>query len=528
MKQLCKAGLRRYLLGLLPVALAVAPSCSNGFGTLAPAERLIVTHTGSEGVGAPGAGLPLSFTTGNTFTMQVQARKPDGTLDTTFNGFVRASVKPGTVASVSGPNSEGRNVQLINGVATDVHVTVVAAFGPARIWFEDIGYTPAEPTRVPPPQCSDGKDNNGNGKIDFPADPGCAFANDDTENSGTFATGTSDTIYFAEPRIADVRGGSTVGGAGNGTVFPSDQVQIDTGFRDGQRYAFTTVVTRIAAAGFYATDLQDDYTNQGQQPPGYSSVYAFTFSTPPLMRVCDIIQSFGGTASDFFGFTEIGFPTWVIQDWDQTQGPCRVPEPHVLTLNEYNTPDTMFQLESSLVRFAAGGTVTIAMPAKLGPAFPKKDPATGAYVTTPDATNCDFNNDGKIEFVAGGEEEACAYVCIGGPGGVPPPDPDCSEFSAYAAQGDFTLKVTDTAVSQTPTKVAANGSADAQFDPTSIKGQQLGAFTGTVAYFSGGSQFTIQARCSDDIISDPNGTPLSSQIACVHARTPAEILNTSH
>jgi hypothetical protein len=34
---------------------------------------------------------------------------------------------------------------------------------------------------VPPPQCSDGLDNDGDGLIDYPADPGCTSAGDDSE-----------------------------------------------------------------------------------------------------------------------------------------------------------------------------------------------------------------------------------------------------------------------------------------------------------------------------------------------------------
>src|SRR5205823_884204 len=33
------------------------------------------------------------------------------------------------------------------------------------------------------PQCSDGKDNDGDGLVDFPEDPGCTSATDDTEDS---------------------------------------------------------------------------------------------------------------------------------------------------------------------------------------------------------------------------------------------------------------------------------------------------------------------------------------------------------
>ena len=82
----------------------------------------------------------------------------------------------------------------MNGVGAERHRSRLAAYGNTRIWAEDLGYVPADPAGSPPPQCSNGKDDNGNGLIDFPADPGCAFANDDTEDGGTYAAGVSQAI----------------------------------------------------------------------------------------------------------------------------------------------------------------------------------------------------------------------------------------------------------------------------------------------------------------------------------------------
>src|SRR6185436_268645 len=139
--------------------------------------------------------------------------------------------------STSGKNTDGRNVRLENGVADDVTVNLVASYGDTRIWAEDIGYVPADPYQQPAPQCSDGEDNDGNGAIDFPNDPNCAYANDDTEEGGTYASGTTPTIYFVLPRVADVRGVSPDPSdpqkflPGASTPFPKDQVAVDTGYR---------------------------------------------------------------------------------------------------------------------------------------------------------------------------------------------------------------------------------------------------------------------------------------------------------
>ena len=47
-------------------------------------------------------------------------------------------------------------------------------------------------------------------------------------------------------------------------------------------------------------------------------------------------------------------------------------------------------------------------------------------------------------------------------------------------------------------------------------GKPLTSFTGELRYFSGGSQFTIQARCDDDVRFKPGDTPLDSSHACVN------------
>jgi hypothetical protein len=511
----------KYLLFCPLALLAVgAASCGSDFSKTPSAESVVLTVQ-SGNLGTSAAPLPISFTDNQSFTFHVEAHRPDGSVDTSFNGFLRASVKPGTVASVTGPNTAGRNVQLVNGVADGVVVQIVASYGPSRIWFDDQGYVPADPARTNtagmpnPPQCSDGIDNNGNGLVDFPADPGCAYANDDTENGGTLATGTSPVIYFATPRISDVRGGP---GGGDATPFPFDAVDMDTGWRGGTSYAFSTIVTAITADGFMVADLQDDMAN----PFGYQSVYAYTYSTPPLMRVCDRLRVFGGTASDFYGYTEINYPTWELEEWDPTQRPCGVPEPVTLAAADLSTTATLFRNESSLVRVGGNSTIQMHVTQHFGPGFATKDPMTGQYVMTNDATDCDFDKNGKIAFT-GGEEEKCYYACNGGAlpdGTMLPNDIECTEYSGYASQANFNVVLTDSSGAMPQSlKVNVNGSADPVFDPLVLRGKPVYAWTGNLRYFSGGSQWTINARCADDIITDPNGTPLSSEKACVHART---------
>jgi hypothetical protein len=498
-----------------PFVLAAAilgAACTDSFPNYAATGRFLVETSGAGGSRA--MPLPLSFDASMPVTVKVTALLADGSLDTSFNGFVRLSVKPGTVSSVTGDGIDGRNVKLTAGVSAPVAVRFAGAYGPAHLWAEDVGYVPVDPTRTPPPQCSDGLDNDGDGLIDFPADPGCAFANDDTEEGGTYVAAASPAIYFALPRIADVRG---VVNGGAATSFPHDQVQIDCGYRpDTATFAFDTVVTRISSDGFYATDLGDTR--------GFTSVFAFNFSTPPQMRVCDRLRGYAGTAADFFGFTEIGYPTWDLEEWDPTVRKCLVPPPYPFKPDDLPVPPqtTTFLLDkvASLVRVASDGTAQVHVSKHFGPGYP----AAPDFVPTDDASDCDYNKDGKVDF-GHDPEKTCANNCDA--------DPDCTEFSNFLQHNAFRLVIAASGAGGSTGAILADGSTSAQFDPLALKGKPVRAFTGTMRYFNGGNQFTIEARCEDDIVVDMSAAPIPSdedydktntpldqrRYACVHART---------
>ena len=490
------------------LAVSASLGCSGNSGSLRSTSLLVVTIE-SGNVGSPTARLPLAFGAPASFTIKVEAHRPDGTLDTGFNGSVRISSKPGTVATTA-----ERTLTLKGGVADQAPVDILAAFGNTRIWAEDLGYAPADPAASTKPQCSDGIDNNANGLIDFPNDPGCYSAIDDSEDIGTYQTGTSSPIYFISPRIADVRG---VASGGAATVFPNEQVEMDAGYDSvNNTFSHSLIVTRIAPTGFYVTDIDD--------PRGFSSVFAYNFSAPPLLRVCDRLKSFAGTASDFFGFTEINYPAWDTDEWEPSiagERPCLVPDPTILTTAVIANNQGLFAVESSLVRVIAGpdpipvgqivspGVTGIHVTGHFGPGLP-----TGpAFAPTDTATNCDLNNDGKVDFTGGGNEDICSLACAA--------DIECSEYSNFVQRSEFRVVVTDTNPKVTAIigiQVDASAAATT-VDPPAIRGKPLKAFTGTLSYFSGGSAFTIEARCPDDVIQDLNASPPPMDQACVSPRT---------
>jgi hypothetical protein len=409
---------------------------------------------------------------------------------------------------------------------------VVGAFGEAHIWATDLGYEPAAPNRMPPPQCADGIDNNNNGLIDYPADPGCYAPVDDTEDGGTYAAGVSEALHYELPRIALVRGydpPTTVDG--NATSFPQQQISIDTGWRGGENYAFSTVVIGLTAAGFYAQDLQDD-----KHPgPGYGGIYAYNFSTPPFMRVCDRVQILSGTSSDFYGFTELNYPAWQLEYWNPMTRPCLVPEPTVLGPGDVISNTRLWQLEATLGRVQTTGTLSVHVAKHFGPGDVPVDNnhcATGQAMPcyVPDAThsNCDFDHSGKINY-NDPAESACAAACTGSCS-LAPTDYECSEYSQYASQNDFELIVQDSS-NGSQGRISANAAAANDFNPVGSAGATVRAFTGLISYFSGGCQFTLNARCADDITYcaadgtclEGNTAPLASSNACVHPRSLSDI-----
>jgi hypothetical protein len=243
------------------------------------------------------------------------------------------------------------------------------------------------------------------------------------------------------------------------------------------------------------------------------------------MRICDRLKTFGGTSSDFFGFTEVNYPTWTLEEWDPTQRKCMVPEPTVLSVDALAvdvSPQLLLAAESSLVRVETVHTdtqnVEVHVSNKFGPDLPvmtKKADGSLSFAFTPTATNCDFNRDGKVDFNTD-PEKTCGNYCSS--------DFDCSEFSNYKARNAFRLVVVDrTNAAGSVRAILADASASAEFDPVLARGKTIRAFTGTLRYFSGGSQFTIEARCIDDIVADPNGLPFPSDTACVHARTIVDV-----
>jgi len=396
-----------------------------------------------------------------------------------YDGYARIRVEPGAVTSVSGESAVGRNVKLAAGKVTGT-AFVTAMYGPSRLWVEDLGYEPLDPAEAP--TCADGLDNDSDGVIDYPADPGCEFADDNTEIAGTFAVGVSPPIHYALPRISDIQGNGTQ------TPYPFKGIQANTS------EPARVIVTRVASDGFYVTDIADK--------GGYNHLFAFNFSTPPRMRVCDRLTYLSGTVNEFFGFTELSFPSYNVTFPKLGEGECEVPDAAPLVAATIKDKVAMESLESGLVRIEG-----FHIAENFGPKPALKN------VFKPDQSSCDLNGDGQVDFTDPAEN-SCGNACSA--------DPECSEWTGFSSRGNY--KVTDGGSCLAGHCIQVQTSSVADFDPPSFRGQTITSLTGTMRNFSGGSlNWTIETRCPDDLVCSfseaCSDKLLTSQEACVRLRT---------
>ena len=160
-------------LSLLLLLGLSAPSigCTDGGSSLEGISSFQVAITKVNGADPPPLGTPLPANIGDvdeTWDFEATAVDAHGQ-PVDFDGFARVRVTPGAVDGIHQEGAVGRNILFAQGKAQG-SVLVTAVYGPTRLWIEDAGFAPVDPNK--PPSCADCKDTNGDGVIDYPADPG--------------------------------------------------------------------------------------------------------------------------------------------------------------------------------------------------------------------------------------------------------------------------------------------------------------------------------------------------------------------
>lgn len=332
--------------------------------------------------------------------------------------------------------------------------------------------------------------------IDYPADLGCAAANDDNERGGSFAAGTSEPIYFDTPFVSDVQGRASQSPLLNERVTIRGHITPDAPPADAR--AHRLVVTQTDNSGFFITDI-DDRSCGGQ--PCYNSLYSFNFRSPDGMRPCDLLTVLTGSVAEFVSSTQLAQPGYQVGlAWrpnDPQAGACLIPDPTELTGAILTDEVQLERYESGLVRVQ-----NATLPTMVGPLrAPNGIPAMGA-------TNCDFNNDGRVTF-DGGAEQQCSDACAA--------NPACSEWSAWARFGQVAVTLPGTGA---PVRVAINAKAvDPNFDPQRPVAARA-TFTGTLRQV--GPNWVIQPRCGAEIVYEGMGPVRRPSEICLSERPLSE------
>ncbi len=460
-----------------------------------------VTHGDRGTISAP---IPYSS---NAVTYGVEVEVHDGApsggaVIDGFDGWVTLSITPGVIAEITsagGTQVAGRNIHLTGGRGS-ANIVFRRSYGETRIWAEEAGYVPADPNSTALPSCANGMDDDGDGRVDYPADYGCAAPNDDSEQGGSYAIGSSEAIYFGSPTIYDVQGGSTT------SPLVSERIGVTAG---------RLIVTRLSVSGFWVTDIADrscpdpaNPTDPTRNQPCFNSLFMFNFSLPNGIRPCDQLEMLQGSVQEFVGTTQLAQPAWRVQSsglWINTtrSGTCPIPDAVAITPTMLGNAQALLEpYESGLVR--ASGLV---FPTLIGPRRPC---TTTAGVTTchfeDGASNCDLNGDSKVDFnnVA---EAACGNQCQALRG--------CSEWTGWRRFGTLQVDFADGSMPATRLEISPR-EAIPDLDPQLPPATDPAGFTVTGTLKQVGPNWIVEPRCTQDVVL--TGAPLSAHASCIFPR----------
>lgn len=279
-----------------------------------------VTFAPGTALGAPGT--PLAEAAEYRFSAAIEARGAWGERITDYSGEVEVSLQGAELRSY-------KRLKLENGIVGPVEVRFANGFRVERITVEEIA---PDKTVV------------GAREVRLKTGP----------------VGISAPIYLPHPRISSVQG-MVSGDSGDGLPSRLNGRNLTLrgawdatagGHRD-------MVVVAVIEGGFYLTETDCD---------DYCAVYLYTYSTPyvedggesGVLEPGTLIEEVNGSVFEFFGFTELSFPTFKIRR--DTEGrivkdPGAIPAPRDITAClDGGDDDCLESAESSLVT-VAGATV---------------------------------------------------------------------------------------------------------------------------------------------------------------------------
>jgi hypothetical protein len=299
----------------LVVMAPLLAGCVDHLPGIEGTQSLFVQLTAPADPGTPEAPLP---DTTRAVTVRVSALDEDNQVDTTFTGDVDVYVQfLGGLTPELGAAPLAK-VTLTAGESAETDVDLPAVFGPTFLWIEDGG------------------------------------------EGGTYATGTSETLWYRNPYVADVSTPEDEAALDALESSPLEQKQVSVlASRYGDRGRL--IVTGVYAQGYTVSD--SECADADGTPPcvtgPYDHVLVFTFSRPRDERgrnlsVGQVIDGFAGAVQEFNGLTEIGFPQTFVAADDPVVDPAMVPEPAVIQETWLSQTIEMERRESSLVAVESG------------------------------------------------------------------------------------------------------------------------------------------------------------------------------
>lgn len=205
-----------------------------------------------------------------TFNVTIKAIDSNSEVTQDYNGQV-------WIAPRFAQRSSAALATLKDGVATDVEVIMKRALGTDEILIKGLTGESLE---------QDGK------KIRI--------------EDGVY--GVSPTIYFPSPTVSEVQGNHN-GSAKSGFESVYNRRNLTVASADGSDDEHSLIVVSVIEGGFYLTDLGNS---------SFGSLYLYTHSTPYVddgesyasLQPGTILDGFNGSVFEFFGFTEMSFPTF--------------------------------------------------------------------------------------------------------------------------------------------------------------------------------------------------------------------------
>ncbi len=125
---------------------------------------------------------------------------------------------------------------------------------------------------------------------------------DDTGDEPSYATGSSDEIYFRNPSISDIQNSTA-----EEPPFGSSMTGYRVNIRGQKNNIGRMVITAVTNSGFYVTDL----ASQTTPPP---SLFVYNFSRPYGVYRYQMICQLTGGIQEHLGDTQITFPDWISYD----------------------------------------------------------------------------------------------------------------------------------------------------------------------------------------------------------------------